>query len=229
MSSFLNGLQIKFLFCCFFMQTFPGPKCLKISIIAKLSVCLWFSSFFQVVGARANLGASSGASHFDAGPTVHFITILALRWLWRRVTLRSNWAINLFTSVLRQWSGLTQSLPVWEVLIWTWGIAVMSSWFRFRQRLLCGRIWNGHTCKVLVLVWLADAGGLPQSFGPFIFVLKEKWRARLSQQPTSNPKLINIHVPLIPSINVIELQNNDAMLKVFFLYVIPTNSSMKCI
>ena len=94
MSSFLNGLQIKFLFCCFFMQTFPGPKCLKISVIAKLSVCLWFSSFFQVVGARANLGASSGASHFDAGPTVHSITILALRWLWRRVTLRSNWAIT---------------------------------------------------------------------------------------------------------------------------------------
>ena len=40
MSSFLNGLEIKFLFCCFFMQTFPGPKCLKISLIAKLSVCL---------------------------------------------------------------------------------------------------------------------------------------------------------------------------------------------
>ena len=182
-----------------------------------------------MVGARANSGASSGASHFDAGPTVHSITILALPWLWRRVTLRSNRAINPFTSVLRQRSGLTQSLPVWKVLIWTWGIAVMSSWFRFRQRLLCGHIRNGHTCKVLVLVWLADAGGLPQSFGPFIFVLKVKWRARLSQQPTSNPKLINIHVLLILSINMIELQNNDAMLKAFFLYIIPTSFFMKYI
>ena len=182
-----------------------------------------------MVGARANSGASSGASQFDAGPTVHSITILALLWLWRRVTLRSNRAINRFASVLRQRSGLTQSLPVWEVLIWTWGIAVMSSWFRFRQRLLFGHIRNGHTCKVLVLVWLADADGLPQSFGPFIFVLKVKWRARLSQQPTSNPKLINIHVLLILRINMIELQNNDAMLKAFFLYIIPANSFMKYI
>ena len=63
-----------------------------------------------MVGARANSGASSGASRFDAGPTVRSITILALRWLWRRVTLRSNRAIKPFTSVLRQRSGLTQSL-----------------------------------------------------------------------------------------------------------------------
>ena len=182
-----------------------------------------------MVGARANSGASSVASRFDAGPTVHSITILALLWLWRRVTLRSNRAINPFTSASPEKWSHTESFPVWEVLIWTWGIAVMSSWFSFRQRLPCGHIRNGHTCKVLVLVWLADAGGLPQSFGPFIFVLKEKWRARLSQQPTSNPKLIKIHVLLILSINMTELQNNDAMLKAFFLYIIPTSFFMKYI
>ena len=105
----------------------------------------------------------------------------------------------------------------------------MSYWFRFRQGLLWGHILNRHTCTVLVLVWLADAGRVPQSFGPFIFFLKEKWRARLSQQPTSNPKLIKIHVLLILSINMTELQNNDAMLKAFFLYIIPTSFFMKYI
>ena len=33
----------------------------------------------------------------------------------------------------------------------------------FRQRLLWGHICNGHTCKVLVLVWVTDARWLPQS------------------------------------------------------------------
>lgn len=60
--------------------------------------------------ARANSGAPSGASQFDAGPTVHSITILALCWLWCKVILPANQAINPFTSVLRQRSGLTQSL-----------------------------------------------------------------------------------------------------------------------
>ena len=105
----------------------------------------------------------------------------------------------------------------------------MSYWFGFRQGLLWGHILNRHTCTVLVLVWLADTGRVLQSFGPFIFFLKEKWRARLSQQPTSNPKLIKIHVLLILSINMTELQNNDAMLKAFFLYIIPTSFFMKYI
>ena len=47
MSSFLNVPQIEFLFCCFFHSDFLRAEILKISLIAKLSVCFLFSSFFS--------------------------------------------------------------------------------------------------------------------------------------------------------------------------------------
>ena len=92
------------------------------------------------------------------------LPLFSLNWLWHRATLRSSRAIKPLTSMLCPESGLIQRFFLFgrsssepEELPSCHSDTAVS------DRLLWGHICNGHTCKVLVLVWLTDASWLPQS------------------------------------------------------------------
>ena len=95
---------------CTFLSKMSSSFLNVLQNIICVMLMINFLLLLYVVGARANLGASSSLVLLGLMlvSLCALLPLFSLHWLWHHATLRSNWAIKPLTSMLCQESGLTQ-------------------------------------------------------------------------------------------------------------------------